>query len=144
MRRWDPFRDLAVLQDKINQAFNEQYVQSDSEAVSTKAWAPLVDIFESTDELIVRAEIPGVSKDDIEIEVTTELLSIKGERKLCETDKTEFVRMERKYGPFQRSFNIGVPIQPDKVKAAYKDGILELIIPKAEEVKPKKITINAE
>lgn len=144
MRRWDPFRDLAVLQEKVNKAFNEQFNQDDIESVNTRTWAPVVDVLETASDLIVRAEIPGMEKDAIDIEVTNEQLSFKGERRIPESETDRYVRMERPYGPFQRTFSIGVPVQSDKVKASYKDGVLEIIIPKTEEVKPKKIAINVE
>ena len=144
IHRWDPFRDLATLQDKINRAFNEQISGAEGENISNRAWAPVVDILETETELIVRAELPGLSKEEIDIEVTSESLTIKGDRKFPEEEKDKYLRVERPYGSFQRSFNIGVPVQPDKVNASYKDGILEVKIPKAEEIKPKKIEINAE
>ncbi len=140
INRWDPFRDLSVLQDRINRLFAEQ---SRGEAASARTWAPVVDIMETESDLIVRAELPGLKQDDINIEVTSESLTLRGERKFDETAKDQYLRVERPYGPFQRSFTIGVPVQPDKVKATYKDGVLEVVIPKAEEVKPKKIQIEA-
>lgn len=142
--RWDPFRDLSVLQDRINRVFNEQINRGEADETSSRTWAPVVDILETEGELVVRAEIPGMQREDIEIEVTSESLSIKGERKFLQEDKKKYIRVERPYGPFQRSFSIGVPVQPDKIKATYKDGVLEIVIPKAEEIKPKKIQINAE
>lgn len=140
--RWDPFRDLSVLQDRINRIFSEA-TRSPAEAASARTWAPVVDILETDNDLVVRAELPGLKQQDIDIEVTDESLTIKGERKFDEAAKDQYIRVERPYGPFQRSFTIGVPIQHDKVKATYRDGILEVVIPKAEEVKPKKITIEA-
>lgn len=140
--RWDPFRELSALQDRINRIFNEQLSRGESEA--GKAWAPVVDILESDNDLIVRAEIPGVKRDDIDVQVTSESLTIRGERKFDEESKDKYVRVERAYGPFSRSFSIGVPVQPDKVKATYRDGVLEIVVPKAEEVKPKKIEIKTE
>jgi len=139
--RWDPFRDLSVLQDRINRIFSE--ATRGPEAASTRTWSPVVDILETDNDLIVRAELPGLKQQDIDIEVTDESLTIKGERKFDEDAKDQYIRIERPYGPFQRSFTIGVPIQHDKVKATYRDGILEVVIPKAEEVKPKKIPIEA-
>ena len=109
-----------------------------------KTWAPVVDILEGENDLIVRAELPGLKREDIDVEVTSESLTIRGERKFDEESSEKYLRVERAYGPFQRSFSIGVPVQPDKIKAAYRDGVLEIIVPKAEEVKPKKIEINAE
>ena len=98
---------------------------------------------ETPSDLVVRAELPGFKQEDIDVEVTSESLTIKGERPFDETAKEQYLRVERPYGPFQRSFTIGVPVQPDKVKATYRDGLLEVVIPKAEEVKPKKIAIEA-
>lgn len=144
MTRWDPFRELSTLQDRVNRVFNEQLSRGEASEGAGKSWAPVVDILESESDLIVRAELPGVSRDEIDVEVTSESLTIRGERKIDEQDGVKYLRVERAYGPFQRSFSIGVPVQPDKVKAAYRDGVLEVTVPKAEEVKPKKIEINAE
>lgn len=144
MRRWDPFRDLAVLQEKVNRAFSEQFSRDDVESANQRTWAPVVDVLETTTDLVVRAEIPGMEKDSIDIEVTDEQLSFKGERRVVESDTDRYIRLERPYGPFQRTFSIGVPVQTDKVKASYKDGILEIVIPKTEEVLPKKISIDVE
>lgn len=140
--RWDPFRDMNVLQDRINRLFNEQ-TANQPESASNRAWAPVVDVIETQGELIVRAELPGLKKDDIEIQMTGESLTISGERKFDEANKDNFIRVERPYGRFSRSFTIGVPVQSDKVSASYTDGILEVVVPKAEEVKPKKIEIAA-
>lgn len=144
MARWDPFRELSTLQDRVNRVFNEQLSRGEAAEGAGKTWAPVVDILESESDLIVRAELPGIKREDIDVEVTSESLTIRGERKIDEQDGAKYLRVERAYGPFQRSFSIGVPVQPDKVKAAYRDGILEVTVPKAEEVKPKKIEINAE
>lgn len=141
--RWDPFRELSTLQDRVNRVFNEQITRGEAEGTG-KTWAPVVDILESESDLIVRAELPGIQREDIDIEVTSESLTVRGERKFDDQSKDKYLRVERAYGPFERSFSIGVPVQSDKVKAAYRDGVLEVTIPKAEEVKPKKIEINAE
>jgi len=139
--RWDPFRDLSVLQDRINRIFSEH---SRAEEPGSRTWAPVVDILETPSDLIVRAEIPGAKREEIDVEVTAESLTIRGERKFDTENKDQYLRVERPYGPFQRSFSIGVPVQADKVKATYKDGILEIVVPKAEEVKPKKIQIDSD
>lgn len=141
--RWDPFRELSTLQDRINKVFNDQFSRGESET-GMKTWAPVVDIIETESDLVVRAEIPGIKREDIDVEVTAESLTIHGERKFDEQSKDKYLRVERPYGPFQRSFSIGVPVQPDKIKASYRDGVLEIVVPKAEEVKPKKIEINVE
>lgn len=139
LRRWDPFRDLSVLQDRINRVFNE--ISQDEAQTSERTWAPVVDIIENDNELIVRAELPGVKREDIDVEVTSDSLTIRGERVFPSDEKNNYLRIERPYGKFQRQFSIGVAVQPDKVKASYRDGILEITVPKAEEVKPKKIEI---
>ena len=142
--RWDPFRDLSVLQDRINRIFSEHPGRAEGEAAAGRTWAPVVDILETPTDLVVRAEIPGAKREEIDVEVTAESLTIRGERKFDAEHKDQYLRIERPYGQFQRSFSIGVPVQPDKIKASYKDGILEIVVPKAEEVTPKKIEINAE
>jgi len=142
--RWDPFRDLSVLQDRINRIFSEHSGRQEGDVTGGRTWAPVVDILETPTDLIVRAEIPGMKREEIDVEATAESLTIRGERKFDTESKDQYLRVERPYGPFQRSFSIGVPVQPDKVKANYKDGVLEIVVPKAEEVTPKKIKINAE
>jgi HSP20 family protein len=137
--RWDPFRDLSVLQDRINRIFNETTRPVEG---SSRSWAPVVDILETEGDLIVKAELPGMKREDIDIEITSEALTIKGDRKFDEEQKDNYLRVERPYGPFQRSFTIGVPVDAGKVSATYQDGLLTVVIPKAEEVKPKKIEIN--
>lgn len=141
--RWDPFRELSTLQDRINRVFNEQLSRGEAEGTE-KTWSPVVDILESESDLIVRAELPGVRREDMDVEVTSESLTIRGERKFDDQSKDNYLRVERAYGPFQRSFSIGVPVQPDKIKAAFRDGVLEITVPKAEEVKPKRVEIDSD
>jgi HSP20 family protein len=139
--RWDPFRDLSVLQDRINRIFSEANRPAEE---SARTWAPVVDILETEGDLVVRAELPGMKREDIDIEITSESLTIRGERTFDEAAKDSYLRVERPYGPFQRSFSIGVPVDAGKIKAKYQDGILEITIPKAETVKPKKIPVTSE
>lgn len=139
--RWDPFRDLSVLQDRINRIFSEASRPAEE---SARTWAPVVDILETEGDLIVRAELPGMKREDIDIEITSESLSIRGERKFDEAAKDSYLRIERPYGPFQRSFSIGVPVDAGKIRAKYQDGVLEIVIPKSETVKPKKIPVTAD
>jgi len=106
-------------------------------------WAPLVDVAETKDEVIVRAEVPGLSKEDITVTLQDNVLTLRGEKKQEKTEKdATFHRMERSYGSFVCSFTLPTLVQADKVKAAYKDGVLEIVLPKAEEVKPKEISIS--
>ena len=142
LTRWEPFKELNVLQDRINRAFNE--MSRETEGSQNRTWAPVVDILENDSQLIVRAELPGMDREDINVEVTSESLTISGERKFVESENDKYLRVERPTGQFQRSFTIGVPVQAENAKASYRNGILEVVIPKAEEVKPKKINITAE
>jgi HSP20 family protein len=107
-------------------------------------WVPAFDISESENEIIVKAELPGMEVKDIDIALTDGLLTIKGERKLEKEDKKEdYHRIERQFGSFHRSFNLGEKVKADGIEAAYKDGILTVTLPKAEESKPKKIEVKS-
>jgi HSP20 family protein len=113
--------------------------------VSTRVWSPPVDVYEDQDAIVIKVDLPGMKQEDIDIEMNNDNLTIKGERKFeDEARRDKYVRVERQYGLFQRSFTIGVAIEADKVKATYRDGMLELTLPKAEAVKPKKVQVVAE
>jgi len=107
-------------------------------------WVPAFDVSETENEIVVKAELPGVEVKDIDIAVTDGLLTIKGERKLEKEDKKEnYHRIERQFGSFSRSFNLGQKVKADGIEAAYKDGILTVTLPKAEESNPKKIEVKS-
>lgn len=143
--RWDPFRDLESLQEDVNRLFQESMARPRREAPAARVWAPPVDVVEDGDRITVKAELPGMKREDIDIELNGDQLTIRGERKFeTEEKKENFVRVERTYGRFQRTFTIGVPVKADEVKASYKDGILEVAIPKSEETKPKKVDVSAD
>jgi HSP20 family protein len=142
--RWDPFRDLEALRENVNRLFQESMVPR-RESPMAQAWTPAVDVVEDDEKIIVKAELPGLKREDIDIELTGDTLTIKGERKFENEERKEnYVRIERAYGEFRRVFTIGVPVKPGEVKASYKDGILEVCIPKAEEIKPKKVEVAVE
>ena len=108
-------------------------------------WSPAVDVAETEDAITLHVELPGLKLEEIDIELTGDTLTLRGERKrVKEEQKDNFVRVERSYGRFQRSFTLATPIQHDKVTAAYRDGILEITLPKSEETKPRKIAVTAE
>ena len=135
--RWDPFNELMNLQRRFSNAID----QSDA---TQGTWAPAVDIFEQGDDLVIRAEIPGVDKENIDIDVENNTLTIRGERKRDQEFKRESAyRMERIYGSFARSFTLPRTVDASRITAGYKNGVLELKLPKAEEAKPKKIEIQA-
>lgn len=143
--RWDPFQDLITLQDRMNQIFEQTLARSrgDREGVVASAWSPPVDIYETAESLVLRAELPGLSKEDIDIQVRDNRLTLKGERRHEKEVKQEnYLRVERAYGTFQRTFALPTDIQPDKIRATFKDGVLEVSIPKAEAAKPKHIKVE--
>ncbi|MFQ5801510.1 MAG: Hsp20/alpha crystallin family protein [Candidatus Methylomirabilales bacterium] len=143
--RWDPFQDLITLQDRMNQIFEQTLARSrgDREGVMASSWSPPVDIYETAESLVLRAELPGLSKEDIDIQVRDNRLTLKGERRHEKEVKQEnYLRVERAYGAFQRAFALPMDIQPDKIRAAFKDGVLEVNIPKAETAKPKHIKVE--
>ncbi|HOP80833.1 MAG TPA: Hsp20/alpha crystallin family protein, partial [Armatimonadota bacterium] len=100
--------------------------------------------YEDENNIVLRAELPGMKREDIDIEVTQDSLAIRGERKFDQDEKINYVRVERPYGPFARTFAINVPINTADVKATYRDGILEVTVPKSEETKPKKVQVTVE
>jgi HSP20 family protein len=148
--RFDPFEDLTRLQREVNRLFDDSgrapaRANGGTEHAAQRAWAPSVDIFEDNNEIVVKTDLPGVKQEDIDIELTGETLTIKGERKFEDTQRADkYLRVERSYGSFQRSFTVGVPIDQDKIKASFNAGVLEVHLPKSELNRPKKITVAAE
>jgi HSP20 family protein len=139
--RWDPFRELEELQERVNRVFQDRMSRSEARE---RTWAPVVDVYEDETSVVVRAELPGMKREDISIEVTQESLTIGGDRKFEPDESRKYVRMERPYGPFARTFAINIPIRTGEVKASYKDGILEVVVPKSEDTKPKKVEVSGE
>ncbi len=145
LARFEPFSELAELQQRMNRILQEFGERSGRQPAVARAWAPVVDVVETPDAFVFAVELPGLNREDIDIEMTNDGLTIRGERKFTELPEGErYLRQERAYGPFQRTFNVSTPIAHDKIKATYKDGILEVTLPKSEQVKPKKIEVAAE
>ena len=145
--RWSPFRDtfhnIVSLQDEMNRLFDTFSKSGDSQSLVEGTWAPSCDIYESKDQIVIDAEIPGMSQKDINVSVTDNVLTIKGEKKQEKEVKEEnYYRVERSYGTFTRSFTLPVGVKADAIKANYKDGVLKVVLPKAEEAKPKQIAID--
>lgn len=140
--RWDPFQELVAMRNRLDRTLNDPNPQPAQDSVGT--WTPPVDVFERDDQLVIRAEIPGVQKEDMDVQIENGVLILHGERKQ-ETDIKEesAYRMERIYGMFTRSFTLPTTVDATKVAATYKDGILEVTVPKAEAAKPKQIVIQA-
>lgn len=138
--RWDPFREVGDLQSEMNRVFDGFF--GGSVAGLDRVWAPAVDMFETKDDLMVRAELPGMAEKDVELSITGDVLTLRGERGAAAEGQESVHRSERWYGKFERSLSLPIPIQADKVKATYRDGVLTIQLPKAEEVKPRTIKID--
>jgi HSP20 family protein len=139
----DPFREIAAMQDRMNRLFGNVYLR-DEDTGFRGNWAPAVDIFETdTHDLVVRAELPGMNREDIEVTVENSTLVLKGEKKFdAEVKEDQYRRIERAYGAFQRSFTLPNTVDTSKVSADFKNGVLTIKLPFREEAKPR--TINVE
>ena len=142
--RWEPFDGLNRIQSRINDLFDESFGRSRAAHNSTTGvWLPPVDILESRDSYLIRAELPGMKKEDFNLELHDGTLSLSGERKFDQpANGVEYHRVERIAGKFSRSFYLPQTVKSDEISATYRDGILEIHVPKADEAKPKQITIN--
>ena len=142
--RWEPFRDQMTAQREFDRLFKEAFTPLFGEGeLSTRTWAPPVDIYENENDIVLRAELPGVNPKDVEVKVEDNTLYLKGERKFeKETKEENYHRVERSYGSFARSFSLPNSINSEKVKAEFKDGLLTLTLPKREEAKPRTIKID--
>jgi HSP20 family protein len=142
LSRWEPFTGAVTLQDQINRLFNDTFGRTSQESNLT-AWAPAVDIFETEHELIVKADLPDVDPKDLDIRVENNILTIRGERKFeKKVSEDKYLRVERAYGSFSRSFSLANTVNPEGIKAEYQNGVLTLVVPKREEAKPKQIKVN--
>jgi HSP20 family protein len=145
VERWDPFRNMSDIQGEVNRLFDgflgRPAVSGAGSAVRT--WAPVLDMHETENEVVLNFELPGVSEKDVALSITGDLLTLKGERTVNREFKDDNAyHAERVYGKFERSVQLPMPVQSEKVKATYRDGVLEVKLPKAEEVKPKAIKID--
>jgi HSP20 family protein len=151
MTRWDAFHDLRGAQDQMNEMYKlfaqlrgQQVSQSDTGATSAPAWAPPVDISERKDAYVLTVELPGVKLEDLEIAFQDGLLTIQGERPLTHDSADEqFHVLERRYGLFRRSITLPLHVNADAIEASTEDGVLQVVVPKVEEAKPKRIEVHA-
>ncbi len=142
--RFDPFRGITGMQDRINRLFGDMSHQTGGDEAIWGAWAPAVDIFEKEECLVLKAELPGMREKDIDVHVENGILTLSGERTREEDVKNEdYHRGERFYGSFTRTFALPTTVDVSKIRASYKDGVLELVLPKAETAKAKRIEIKA-
>jgi HSP20 family protein len=142
--RWEQVEGVNKIQSRINELFEDTFGRRRAQqGAATGVWYPPVDILESKDSYIIRAELPGMRNEDLKTEVNEGMLTLSGERKFEEpADDVEYHRVERVTGKFSRSFYLPQTVKQDSIKATYRDGILEIQVPKAEEAKPRQITIN--
>ena len=142
LSRWEPFRGASTLQEQVNRLFNDVLDRSSEESNLT-SWAPAVDIYETAQDLVVKADLPDVDAKDLNIRVENNILTIRGDRKFEKKVAEEnYLRVERAYGAFSRSFSLANTVNSEAIKADYQDGVLTLTIPKREEAKPKQIKVN--
>ena len=140
--RLEPFRGFSPLHDQVNRIFN-QTVQGHTDESALTAWAPSVDIFETPNELVVKADLPDVDEKDIDIRVENNLLTVRGERKFDKSvAEDNYLRIERTYGTFSRSFSLPNTVNPEAIRAEYKNGVLTVSLPKREESKPRQVKVN--
>lgn len=144
--RWQPYGAVASLQDSINKLFQDAFSRANiDEDFALSAWKPVVDIFDKDDAIAIHAELPGVKKEDVAIEVKDNVLTLRGERtESKEIKEDKYYRKERTFGSFHRAFTLPAAVNPDSIRATFKDGVLEIEIPKPEEQKPKQVKISIE
>jgi HSP20 family protein len=140
----DPSRDLVDIQAQMNRLFDNFLGQPTSPPVMERVWAPAVDMYETKNEVVISAELPGLDEKDIHLSITGDLLTIQGERRWNDNVKdASHYRRERWFGKFERTLSLPMPVETSQVKATYRDGVLTVKLPKAEEIKPKEIKIDA-
>ncbi|HEV2462478.1 MAG TPA: Hsp20/alpha crystallin family protein [Acidobacteriaceae bacterium] len=142
--RWDPFRDVLTLQNRLNSVFQDyNRGESSGDNLTTASFVPPVDVYEDEHQIILKLEIPGLKQEDLDIQLENNNLSVRGERKFEKEEKEEnFHRIERRYGSFYRSFTIPNTVNPDTVKADYDAGVLRIQLEKRAEAKPKQIKVQ--
>lgn len=141
--KWDPFKDLIAIQERINKIFDENIYQEQPQ--NKGEFVPPVDVFEKENEIVILVDLPGVNEEDIEVQVVDGVLSIKGEKKApFEKDQDHCYRMERQFGKFSRLFSLPNNLDLTNIKASLKDGLLKISIPKTETAKAKVIQISKE
>lgn len=141
--RWDPFQNLATLQDQVNRLFENPPAGRRAENSNLTAWAPAVDVYETENELVIKADLPDISEKDLDVRVENNLLTIRGERKLEQkVNEDNYLRIERTYGSFSRSFSLPTTVDTESIQAEYKNGVLTVQLPKRAESKPRQVKVN--
>ena len=144
LTRWEPFREFATLQDRINRVFRDSYSGAgQDEALTTSSFAPAVDVYEDEHKVSLKIEVPGIDENDIDVRVENNTLTVHGERKIEKEEKEEnYRRVERQYGSFTRTFTLPTTVDTENVSANYDKGVLKITLPKKAEAKPKQIKVN--
>lgn len=141
---WTPFRDLVNMQREVGRVFDSLFADVDGDGNYMASWSPRADVIENNEAYVIKTELPGVDKNDVKITLHENVLTFKGEKKQeKEENGKNFHRIERSYGGFERSFTLPAGVKNDKIDASYKDGILTITLPKAEQAKPKEIEVKA-
>ncbi len=141
--RWRPMSDLVSIQDEINRAFDEVWRGGRPAGAAPRGWYPAVDLKENESEFKLVAELPGLKRDDVRISLTDNVITLRGEKRAeRESDNDNWHQIERSYGTFERSFQLGCPVDTDKIKARFEDGVLTVVLPKSEESRPREIDID--
>ena len=143
--KWNPLREMETFNSQLGNFFNEPFFLTSffNDEASMGHWQPVVDIYDDKDRIVIKAELPGMDKKDIKVDLKDHILTLEGERSYeHEAKEDHYYRKERVFGKFQRSFRLPVNLDPAKINADYKDGVLKIEIPKPEEEKPKKIAVH--
>jgi len=141
--RWDPFRDVLALQNRLNSVFQDYNRGNESDVLATTGFVPPVDVYEDEHKIVLKLEVPGMKESDLDIQLENNLLTVKGERKFEKEEKEEnFHRIERRYGSFYRSFTVPSTVNQDSVKATYDAGVVNIQLEKRAELKPKQIKVG--
>lgn len=141
---WNPFAEMTDLQREVDTVFSDFFGRTPFRMAATEAmWSPVVDIHEAKDSILLQVELPGVKQEDIQVSIEDDTLTLKGERKReTEVKEDQYHRVERSYGRFERSILLPSVVDSGRVKATYRDGVLEIQLPKKEEAKPKEIKVE--
>lgn len=143
--RWDPFRELNQLRDEMNRIFARPATEQATGAAPVSTWTPAVDVFDTAEAIVLKAELPGLTPADVEVQVDDDVLSIRGERRFAENvEEGRYHRIERAYGAFVRTMSLPTGVRSDDITASFSDGVLEVRVPKAEQATPRTISIAAQ
>lgn len=142
IRRWTPFAELESFRREVDRLFREFF--GEERAPTARGWTPIVDLYETPAELVLQAELPSISRDAIQIELTDERLTLRGKRERVTEENATYHLLERNYGEFERSFVLNVPVDTEKVEANYKDGVLTVRLPKVTPKKARRIEVRVE